>query len=225
VRPRLTVALVALWAVSVGVVAVVTWTVIDAAGHHVLDESALPTVGSGTSPASQPGRRGHGHRAGPTRTPTAGPTDHPAPPSRPSRPARPSPQPPTPSATASTAPTHGHPTPGHPEQFTHTDPPHGGSPSPPATPAPPPEATDSWHGAAGTVTVTCDGSLVRLQGATPSNGYRVEVEQEDGAVVVQFERDDPEDEVHVRATCVDGRPRFDVADGRPSRPHDPERSD
>jgi hypothetical protein len=216
-RPRVAVALVALWAATVVVVAVVTWTVIDAAGHHVLDESALPSVASSTSPAAQVERRGQRHR---TPSPTVRPsqaTGAPGPRSRPTRPRTPTP---TPSTTASADTSPGHGTPGHPGQFTHSHPHHGHPSSPPSTPAPPPATTDSWHGAAGTVTVTCEGGRVRLQGATPANGYRVEVEQEDGAVVVQFQRDDPEDEVQVRATCVDGQPRFSVADGRPSSPHD-----
>jgi len=75
------------------------------------------------------------------------------------------------------------------------------------------------------VTVTCDEDRIRLQGATPANGYRVEVEQEDRAIVVQFERDEPEDEVQVRATCVGGRPRFDADGDRASGPHDPEGAD
>jgi hypothetical protein len=70
--------------------------------------------------------------------------------------------------------------------------------------------------------VTCEDGRVHLQGATPANGYRVEVEQEGRAIVVQFEREDPEDEVHVRATCVDGRPRFDAEGDRHSRPDDTE---
>jgi hypothetical protein len=64
------------------------------------------------------------------------------------------------------------------------------------------------------VTVSCRTGEARLQGATPADGYRVEVEQEDDAVEVQFQREHPEDEVHVRATCVNGQPRFDVDDHR-----------
>jgi hypothetical protein len=72
----------------------------------------------------------------------------------------------------------------------------------------------TWTGAAGTLTVRCQQGTVRLQAATPADGYRVEVEQEDDAVVAQFQREHPEDEVHVRATCVNGTPRFDVEDDR-----------
>ena len=73
--------------------------------------------------------------------------------------------------------------------------------------------------------MTCTGDRVRLQGATPADGYRVEVEQEGTAVVVQFEREDPDDEVHVRATCIGGRPRFDTEGDRAPSPHDTEGAD
>jgi hypothetical protein len=216
------IALVVTWALTVVGVALVTWTVIDAAGHRVLDEAALPTSGAGQS-TDQPARRpAHRHRADrtptaattPTRKPSAGSTPssagtstHPAPPSS------------TPQATTSGGQQGSTATP-HPGHFTHGTPHPAPSSSPPTTPQSTAN-TDTWLDSAGTITVTCEGDAIHLQGATPANGYRVEVEHEDEAIVVQFERDDPADEVHVRATCVNGRPHFEVEGHRASAHHEP----
>jgi hypothetical protein len=211
------VAVVAIWALTVAVVAVVTWTVIDAAGHHVLDDSALPRAGA---TRHQHGQTHHRDGTGGRRTPAATPPDsHPG--SRPDpvpgagRPGR-SPSAPAPTPGGTAAPPH------HAEQFVHSTPHPTPSPAPTTSTPSPAVTSATWQGDAGTLTVTCEGRQIHLQGATPADGWRIEVEQEDDAVVVQLEREDPEGEVHVRATCVNGQPRFDVEGHRPSPLPDPD---
>jgi hypothetical protein len=61
--------------------------------------------------------------------------------------------------------------------------------------------------------VSCELDRIRLLGATPADGYRLEVEQESEEVQVHFEREDPSDEVQVAARCSQGVPHFDVEQG------------
>ena len=210
-KARSTALAVLVWIVTVVVVAAVTWRVIDAAGHDVLIGSPpvspaatarQPTASASTRPSSprparssQPSGGGPSRSASPQADPTAsttggttsGPTAGASVP-----PASPSSGPP---ATPSSSP-------GEPDPTAPSDPTPGGQ-------------TDTWRGAAGTVSVTCSASGVDLRGATPADGYRVEVEQDGGAIEVMFKRDEPEeDEVKVRATCPGGMPRFEVEDRR-----------
>lgn len=81
--------------------------------------------------------------------------------------------------------------------------------------APLPEAPEpgprpfTWRGAAGSVTVVCDGARVSLRAASPANGYSVEVrERGPDEVEVRLESDDAETDVEVR--CVGAEARFDV---------------
>jgi hypothetical protein len=208
-RRQTVVTSVAVWAVTVGGVAAVTWGVIDVAGGRVLDDSAVPTVERTPSSAPTDAAPTDGSRWKPGhRRATAVPSSTPGG----SSPTEATTTLPSPSAGASSspAPSAGTDGPRHqPGQFTGA-PVH---PTPTEAPAPPIDSA-TWTGAAGTVTVSCRTGEARLQGATPADGYRVEVEQEDDAVEVQFQREHPEDEVHVRATCVNGQPRFDVDDHR-----------
>lgn len=67
--------------------------------------------------------------------------------------------------------------------------------------------TRTWSGAPGSLTVSCTGQQARLKGATPSDGWSVERGDTSGDnIEVKFENG--ESEVQVRATCVDGVPRF-----------------
>lgn len=202
------VALVAVWALTVVSVAAVTWRVIGAAGRNVLDESAVPSVTSTLPSDNSTGRRDSERsddaqwQTAPT-TPseapsTHGPTTVPTPSGSPSPSARPSQTP------ASTG-TAGHDGAGH-----HHDP----SPSPSTQPSAAGPEVGSWHGDAGVVTVRCDSGRVTLLGATPSDGYRAEVETETDRLQVRFEREEPEDEVQVTARCADGMPDFDVEGDR-----------
>lgn len=83
----------------------------------------------------------------------------------------------------------------------------GGSPpksSPPAN-----TEIRTWSGPSGSVTVSCTGSTIRFQGASPNDGWRVERGDDSGdEIEVKFEED--ETEVQVKATCVSGVPRFQV---------------
>ena len=66
----------------------------------------------------------------------------------------------------------------------------------------------SWNGAAGTVTVSCTGTDLRLIGATPADGWRVERETTRSEITVKFEQESRE--VHVQAHCSQGTPVFRV---------------
>jgi hypothetical protein len=93
------------------------------------------------------------------------------------------------------------------------------APSRPATTAPPPRAPApssrsverTWEGPPGLVTVRCDGSRTTLRSATPSNGYRVEVDRGAARIEVHFES--ASREYKVVARCSGGVPRFAVEGG------------
>ncbi len=194
---------VLVWVLTVVVAAAVTWQVIDAAGQDVLAESTPSSTNETVSPA------------GPSpsvATTSAGPPSSPDKP--PSRTAAPSASSATSAAAAPT--TSAAPTPR--TEHTPTKSPTASDPtSPTSTPSDPaPEAVrKTWRGAAGTVTVECSSGDIELRGATPADGYRVEVEEEHDAVEVKFSREEPEeDEVKVRATCSGGVPQFQVEDRR-----------
>ena len=200
---------VLVWMVTVVAVAAVTWRVIDAAGQDAIGgvpateppvTTTHPTATASTPPTS-PRPSPSASRTTPSQSPspqagaTTGSTSRPTT-SAPTTPAAPTSGPngaPSGSSSAEADPT----------------------PTTAATSHPTPVGqTDTWRGAAGTVTVTCSGSGVDLGGATPADGYRVEVEQDGEAVEVMFKRDEPEDEVKVRATCPGGVPDFEVEDRR-----------
>ena len=198
------------WACTVVVVAIVTWQVIHTAGRGILDESSGSTV---TRPPA------------PTSSPTADSVWQPGPPPPTTRP---SPSAlvtgPSSSATADTAspsPSHASATPTHAASSSVPPPSHSSGAGPgghqstlTASPTPPPVSTvDSWRGDAGVVTVGCAPGRIQLLGATPNDGYRLEVEQEADTVQVHFQREQPDDEVQVQARCTGGVPHFDVEQG------------
>lgn len=78
-----------------------------------------------------------------------------------------------------------------------------------ATTAPPAVATvKTWTGAAGSVRVSCTRGVIKLVGATPADGWRVERAESDSDVEVRFER--AESEVDVKARCGASGPVFSV---------------
>lgn len=79
------------------------------------------------------------------------------------------------------------------------------SPSRASTPAPRTRVR-SWNGTAGTVTVSCTGAVLRLVGATPADGWRVEREASRSEITVKFERESAE--IEVQARCAQGTPTF-----------------
>lgn len=202
------VVLVTVWAVTVAGVAVVTWQVIHTAGRGVLDESSEPALGLDTTSTPSPTadsvwRPAHpnSNRPRPSTTPTS-PTVTPRT---------------VPSPTSSSHPTStpSHPAPSHRPEHSSSPSAGHGSPNATATASPSPTtvssaSVDSWRGAAGVVTVSCEPSRIRLLGATPADGYRLEVEQESHEVQVHFQREDPADEVQVVAQCTHGVPAFQV---------------
>lgn len=146
--------------------------------------------------------------------------------------AGPAPADPVPKGTGIASPTKGSPTPAkHPPKATPTqrstapattapapvDPtprPSSRQPRPrhPATKSTPPKPRSvvrTWSGTGGSLTVSCRGRTIRLKGATPDDGWRVER----GAagpteVEVTFEKDDAQ--VQVQSHCSGGTPVFRV---------------
>ena len=66
-----------------------------------------------------------------------------------------------------------------------------------------------WHGTPGLLSVRCDGRLVRLESATPANGYGVEVEH-NGTTELEAKFESSTREVRVDVTCVGGQPVWSV---------------
>lgn len=78
-------------------------------------------------------------------------------------------------------------------------------PSPPPTTQPSPNPVAAFATAGGTVTVACNGYLIRLVTATPGDGYSVDVLDRGPATVdVHFTGSDGE--VRVRVVCFGGGP-------------------
>ena len=83
---------------------------------------------------------------------------------------------------------------------------------PPRTSAPASRAVErTWEGPPGLVTVLCDGARTTLRSATPSNGYRVEVDRGTERIEVHFES--ASREYKVVARCFGGVPRFAIEGG------------
>jgi hypothetical protein len=83
------------------------------------------------------------------------------------------------------------------------------APAPVQTPSPePPSPTTvvrTWTVTGGSVAVSCSGQAATLLGATPSDGWSVEV-HEAGPTWVVVELTSRDHETRVKATCVDGVP-------------------
>lgn len=79
-----------------------------------------------------------------------------------------------------------------------------GRPSTPTPASPTAPATERlWTGTAGTVSASCNGTALRLLGASPADGWRVD---RDSPATVLFER--ASTEVRVRMWCSAGVPVF-----------------
>ena len=179
---RMWVLAVASWVGVVIAGSALTWLAINRAGDQ---------VGNGAdAEATQPvvvGTVNAPPSARPSRKPAARPNAGPT--------GRPSPSP-TPSRTTSPAPA----------------PTRHVVPSPAKSPAPSRSETRTWTGTAGFVTVSCAGSVARLQAASPNDGWSVERGDESGDhVEVKFERNGVE--VQVQALCVGGIPQFRAETG------------
>jgi hypothetical protein len=167
-----------------------TWATINTAGQEVLSPRTVPTPTTSGEPL--PVRDPVTVRPSSTESESAGP-----------RPRR------TPSPTPEDETT----------RSPEGDPPASPSPAPtaepPPAPAPPPPAPATraftWRGAAGSVTVVCDGSTIALQAASPANGYSVDV-REGGPEEVDVRLEAEDEEADVEAECEAGQAVFDVSD-------------
>lgn len=172
------------WAGVVVLVAALAWWVIDGAGESILAEPVHDAV----SPA-------------PTSVPATSATSAP----RRSRTPRPTADPTTDSTASDPT----------------TQPPPSSVPPPtqPSTTQPPPtqqpdqvQRTSTWQGEAGLLRVSCTGPTLRLDGASPHDGYVVDkAEADDGREIeVKFRSTDGEREVEIHVVCVNGVPDFTV---------------
>lgn len=77
--------------------------------------------------------------------------------------------------------------------------------NPPAAAQPSPDPTGTYATAGGTVTVACNGYVIGLIAATPTDGYAVDVlDRGPGTVDVHFSGRG--EEIRVRAVCFNGAP-------------------
>ena len=176
------------WVLVVAVASGVTWAVIDGAGESLL---------AGEDPVAETLAVPTPSRTAPSSQPAAEPTRHrrPSPSGSPAHSTAPASPAAVPSRAASTS----------------------AAPRSPS-PAPVERAVErTWAGPPGLVTVRCDGSRTTLRSATPSNGYRVEVDRGAERIEVHFES--ASREYKVEARCVGGSPRFTV-EGGGEREHD-----
>ena len=209
-RRRVVLAGAGLWLAVVAATSGVTWLMIERVGDVVTSSGApdpvvpqelapLPSAGpSSTATVSPSPRASRVPKARPSGSPTRPPFVRPSlPPGlRPSLPPvlRPSVPAPTPRSVPSTRPSSGD----------------GGAGGDASSGAPAPRSTSrTWSGSSGRVTVTCTGSRVGLQSASPANGWRVEVGSRAGEEVeVTFRQSAGGGEVQVQARCSGGTPAF-----------------
>lgn len=171
------------WAGVVVLVAALAWWVIDGAGESILAEPVHDAVSPGPT-AAPATTETSAPRPSRTPRPTADPTSG-------STAADPTTQPPASSVPPATEP----------------------PPTPPPTQQPDPvERTSTWQGEAGLLRVSCTGATLRLDGASPHDGYVVDkAEREDGREIeVKFRSTDGEREVEIHVVCVNGAPDFAV---------------
>lgn len=179
------------------ILAAAAWALVVVAGSALtwvaIDRAGQQVTGSPSAGETQPvvvGTIG----AAPTKTPKPGHT------------ASPTTVPPTTSSSAT----------GPATQTPKPRPGRNGSPTKASSQAPTAQTeTRTWSGAAGTVTVACTGRTAQLRGTSPSDGWHAEVGDTSGSEIeVKFEQN--ETEVQVKATCVDGVPRFQAESGSDS---------
>lgn len=217
---RRTVAIgVVLWLTVVAVGSAVTWAFINEVGRGVtygarprLDGAGrLPAAPSSVIPSSRPAQR-----------PTARPRITKSKPTNP-KPTNPRPTPVRP-PTPARSPTVQLPSAADPTANEVTPPARAPRPQRPPKPRPAPDTQSppkgeqkverTWVGSGGRVTASCRGEQVALESASPSNGWRVEVDERGpDRVEVTFEQQDSEEsEVRVRVRCVGAQPRFRIDD-------------
>ena len=85
------------------------------------------------------------------------------------------------------------------------------APSPSTVPTVPTGRARTWSGPAGVLSVRCDGATISLLSASPSNGYRIEVDRGSEQIEVHFRSSARE--YQVKALCSAGTPRFQVESG------------
>lgn len=86
-------------------------------------------------------------------------------------------------------------------------------PSAPTSVVPSPRGVEHvWQGQAGLLAVRCEGPRAYNAGATPNNGYRVEVEHS-GTSELEVTFKSATREYKVTARCIGGVPRFGVEGG------------
>ncbi|RHW27572.1 hypothetical protein D0Z08_07775 [Nocardioides immobilis] len=186
------------WAGVVAVVALLAWWVIDGAGEGVLADPARDAVTPGTTTsgpsASESDRPSRSPRSptdrtdGPDDGPDDGPGDGPG-------------DGPDDGAVSSVAPP------------TSTAPP---PTTPPSTEgseqSAPVRRTSTWQGEEGLLRVSCLGPDLRLEGATPQDGYEIDKnERRSGTELeVRFRSVDGDRRVEIEVACVGGVPDFRV---------------
>ncbi len=176
-----------LWLVVVVACASLTWLVIERAGRNVgVTQVALPAVQTSAANEGLPPRA-----SGPSPTPS---------PARPR--SEPEPGPATPTLQPGIGP--------------FTEPP--STPSGEGTPSVPAQAAEraTFTTTGGTVTVVCTGSAIRLDSATPRDGYRLHEEGDSGELEVSFTsgygsgeaggQGSEDESVELRLVCQDGVP-------------------
>ncbi|KAA1426076.1 hypothetical protein [Nocardioides antri] len=178
------------WAGVVAVVALVTWWVIDSAGEEVLAEPApdgLTPSATTTAPSDDRTPRDPRSTRTPRTTPPGGPSED------------------TPGAGPSTAPTVATTAP----QTIVPPPPPSGDATSEAAPV---SRSSTWQGEAGVVRVSCTGDDLRLDGASPADGYEIDTNTRHSGreLEVRFRSTDGDRETEVHATCVGGAPDFRV---------------
>ena len=79
-------------------------------------------------------------------------------------------------------------------------------------PPAPVRRTSTWQGEAGFLRVSCTGSALRLEGATPAAGWVVDSNEKKSGreLEVRFESADGDRRVEVTSICVDGVPDLAV---------------
>ena len=180
------------WLAVVGLGAGLVWFVVSDAGRVVSTAGGLPVATSGPSdvtseitrtPAPAPSSRSSRPHA--KRGATASTSRRPSPPTT-SAPARVDPSP---------APAR---KPSRPRRS-----------RPASSPASTPVVVRTWSGSGGSVTVSCTGRTIRLRGASPEDGWRVE-RGSDGPEEVEITFVREQTQVQVQSSCSGGRPVFHV---------------
>jgi hypothetical protein len=183
VRGRAVLTGVLAWVLVVAVASGVTWAVIEGAGQNLLagEDPVAETLPVPTPAPSE---------SVPSLQPSAKPSRH----------RRPDPS----SATSSSAAA-------SPTALASRRPATTTTPAPRASASEDAGVERTWEGPPGLVTVRCVGPRTTLRSATPSNGYRVEVDR--GAVRIEVHFESASREYKVVARCSGGVPRFAVEGG------------